>query len=499
MSSIEAYQQLVTRASPVVSDVTKRSFESFPNLYVEDFLMSDTAPGHSRPSSSRGSGHASDERTDTVDSTRRIGVLSTHNSKETKAILNAVRALGHDPVWIRDENFSSWIEDGSVQYSPGVDVLVNRLLVTKSDQPLEDLQLAGLFAEKVPVLNPPAAVQSTLHKYRAGVRLAEAGLPVPDAFFGRAPRAFEDWREYLSERVAHKHTIGTNGRGMSIASSDEPVNPRIDRGQAFVQEFLSTDEERPSDLRLYVVGGRVVGAMRRRAPEGEWRTNVALGGDVEDITDELSERQRRIAVEATDVLGLDIAGVDLMYSNGEWYVLEINATAGFKGLYEATSISPAPHIAALAIERADATVAHSRVSELSSTLDDSVPGCKPPLDERGSVDTVLGYTTRVTVSGNDAAVSTVAKADTGARRTSIDTELAGQVGAGPMVGTTDVRSTGSKATETRPLVDIDIRLNSGWRTVTASITDRSDMQYSVLLGRDVLEAYTLDISRRVEE
>jgi len=84
-------------------------------------------------------------------------------------------------------------------------------------------------------------------------------------------------------------------------------------------------------------------------------------------------------------------------------------------------------------------------------------------------------------------------------RTSIDTDLAGRIGAGPLVGTTDVWSGTGSDTETRPLVDVDLCLNGRWRTVTASITDRSEMTYPVLLGRDVLQAYTLDISQTVEE
>jgi hypothetical protein len=103
------------------------------------------------------------------------------------------------------------------------------------------------------------------------------------------------------------------------------------------------------------------------------------------------------------------------------------------------------------------------------------------------------------VSGSANVFTTIAKADTGARRTCIDTELAGRIGAGPMVGTTEVRSAGADSTETRPLVDVDLRIADGWRTVTVSVADRGDMRYSVLLGRDVLEEYTLDISRRVEE
>jgi hypothetical protein len=249
---------------------------------------------------------------------------------------------------------------------------------------------------------------------------------------------------------------------------------------------------------VYVIGGEIVGAMRRYAPEGDWRTNVALGGEVEGVTDQLGKVPRRLAVEATSVLGLDLAGVDLMPVDGEWYVLEVNATAGFKGLFTATGVSVAPHIASVAIERAGSSVEASEVTDLESTLDDSVPDCKPPLvDERE--DEVLGYTTRVQLSGRDGTERAVAKSDTGAKRTSIDTELAGRIGAGPLVGTTEVRSGPGNGTETRPLVDVDLRLNGQWRTVTASITDRSEMTYPVLLGRDVLEAYTLDISRAVEE
>ncbi|MGQ4554499.1 putative ATP-dependent zinc protease [Halobellus sp. GM3] len=103
------------------------------------------------------------------------------------------------------------------------------------------------------------------------------------------------------------------------------------------------------------------------------------------------------------------------------------------------------------------------------------------------------------LTGRDGAEHAIAKSDTGAERTSIDTDLAGRVGAGPLVGTTRARSGTGSETETRPLVDVELRLNGRWRTVTTSITDRSEMAYPVLLGKDVLEAYTLDISRTAEE
>jgi RimK family alpha-L-glutamate ligase len=431
--------------------------------------------------------------------TQRVGVLSTHNSKETKAILNAVRVLGHEPVWIRDENVTSWIEDGAVQLSPRVDVLVNRMLLTKSDHQLEDLQLAALYEETTPVVNPPQAVANTLHKYRAGTKLAAAGLPEPYAFFGRSPQTFEEWPEYLPDTAAHKHTIGTNGQDMSVISPNEPVSPMINDEHAFVQEFLEDSDDCPSDVRVTVVEEEIVGAMRRDAPDGDWRTNVALGGEVDGVTDELSQEPRRLAKEATDILGLDLAGVDLMPINGEWYILEVNATAGFKGLFSATGVSAAPHIARFAIERAGGSVDTSQVVEIESTLVDSVPDCKPPLIQQQGSDGVLGYTSRIRINGRDGAEQAVAKSDTGAKRTIIVIDLAGRIGARPLVGTTDVRSGTGSDTETPPLVDVDLCLNGRWRTVTASITDRSEMTYPVLLGRDVLEAYTLDISQTVEE
>lgn len=462
--------------------------------------MTSTSPYSSHGDGTTGTDASlSADRSRTTSGTQRIGVLSPHNSKETKSILNAVRVLGHEPVWIRDENVTSWIEDGTVQLSPRVDILINRMLLTKSAEQLEDLQLAALYADTVPVVNSPQAVADTLHKYRAGAKLAAADLPVPDAYFGRSTRTFEGWSEHLPDAAAHKRTIGTNGRKMSVVSPNAPVSPKIGDKQSFVQEFLESSDERPSDVRVYVVGGDIVGAMRRHAPEGDWRTNVALGGEVEGITDELSTEPRRIAREATAVLDLDLAGVDLMPIDGDWYILEVNATAGFKGLFAATGVSPAPYIAQLAIERAGGGVEQSRVPELESTLDDSVPDCKPTLAEERTNGGVLGYTTRIRITGRNGAEQAIAKSDTGAKRTSIDTDLAGRIGAGPLVGTTQVRSGTSSETETRPLVDVDLRLNGRWGTVTASFTDRSELNYPVLLGRDVLESYRIDISQTVEE
>lgn len=429
----------------------------------------------------------------------RVGVLSFHNSKETKAILNAVQALGHDPVWLREENTRSWIEAGDLRFDPDVDVVANRLLMTKSVQPLDDIGIATGYTASRPVLNPPAVVVRALHKYGVAATLTAAGIRVPDAYIAFSHRTINEGNPLTSEKAVHKSAIGTNGDRMAVVGADDVVAPHIARRRAFLQEFIDTGTERPFDVRAYVVGDRVVAAMKRYAPSDEWRTNVAVGGEVEDFTTDLPEEAARLSREAADVLDLDYAGVDLLCRDDAWYVLEVNVTAGFKGLFEATGISPAPYIAALAIERGGGGVDSDRVTSLAAVLDDSVPECKPSLDPEPEERTTIGYTERVTVSAGQRAVDVVAKSDTGAGRTSIDFDVAAEIGAGPIVGTVHVKSGSRAGRQKRPLVEIDLKIGNRWQTVTASIENRNHMTYPVLLGRDVLDGRHVDVTKRERE
>jgi RimK family alpha-L-glutamate ligase len=429
----------------------------------------------------------------------RVGVLSFHNSKETKAICNAVRALGHQPVWLREENTRTWMENGTLHFDPDVDIVANRLLTTKASQPLDDLGVATSYAAARPVLNAPETVMRAMHKYGAAATLAAAGLPVPDAYMAFAHQTINNGDHPVDGRTVHKPAIGTNGDRMELVDVNEAVSPQIARRRAFLQQFLDTEAERPFDVRVYVVDDHIVGAMKRYAPADEWRTNVALGGDVEGISDDLPEDAARLATEATTVLDLDYAGVDLLRRDDTWYVLEVNATAGFKGFFEATGMSPAPYIARLAIERAEGRVESERVAELATTLDDSVPDCKPSIDSKPASPETVGYTEHVAVSGGRKIEYAVAKSDTGAQRTSIDIDLAAAIGAGPIVDTTRVKSGTRNGRQKRPLVDLEVKLGNRWHSTTASIEDRSHMSYPVLLGRDVLRGYHVDIEQRVAE
>jgi RimK family alpha-L-glutamate ligase len=440
-----------------------------------------------------------------------VGVLSFHNSKESKAILNAVEALGHGTEWLREENVVFRIEGDVASLEPDVDVVANRLLLSNTDQPTEELGIARTLAALRPMLNPPDATARAAHKTAAaavlsatsgtGVEATEGAIRLPRTLLALSGDRLNRLREEFGPEAVYKTAIGTHGGGAWKVDTSETLTAKVGRRRAFLQELVGReDDERPRDLRVYVVGGEVVGAMYRVAAEGDWRTNVARGGTVEDATEDLPADAERQALRSAEVIGLDYAGVDLIEGEDGWYVLEVNPTAGFKGLYRATGRSPAPHIARLAVERAGGTVDDDRVRELTATLDDSTPSCKPtPESEAFDEPVVLGFTERVVVSGTSGTRTVVGKSDTGAARTSIDLQLAAEIGAGPIHTVSRVRSGSSTESRPRPVVDLVVGIAGTQHTVEANVEDRSHMSHPLLLGRDVLRHYHLDISRRVDD
>jgi len=118
--------------------------------------------------------------------------------------------------------------------------------------------------------------------------------------------------------------------------------------QILLQEFVA--ESRGSDIRALVVGERVVGAMRRAAKSGEFRSNLHRGGAGTALT--LSRDYEEAAVQAARVLGLDVAGVDLLESADGPKVMEVNSSPGFEGLERATGLDVAGAIVEEAVKKA---------------------------------------------------------------------------------------------------------------------------------------------------
>jgi len=435
-----------------------------------------------------------------TDDTPTVGVLGLHVSKESKAILNAAEDLGYDTAWLRRENTTISVEDGPITFEPEADIVVNRLLLSASAHPAEDLGLAQVFQALRPMLNGPQAVLRATHKFATAAVLAEEGLPVPDALLALAIDRLNEGRERFGDRAVYKTAIGTHGGGTWRVDLETPVNPQVGDRQAFLQRYLDQRGERQRDVRVYVVGDRIVGAMYRDAQEGEWRTNVALGAEVSDATDDLPAEAGDIARRAAEAVGLDYAGVDLISDGERWYVLEVNPTAGFRGLFAATGVSPAPYIVQLAVERLGETIDEEAVATIANRLDDSRPACTPPKKRSPPTDpVVVGFVEEVVVSGTRGSRMVRAKSDTGADRTSIDAQLAADVGTGPIKDVVRVKSGSAQGGRSRPLVDVVVGVGGRQHTVTASVEDRNHMTYPLLLGRDILQHYHVDVTRRVDE
>jgi ribosomal protein S6--L-glutamate ligase len=178
-------------------------------------------------------------------------------------------------------------------------------------------------------------------KYLTTARLAAAGLPVPATVACQdADSALEAFTA-LGEDVVVKPVFGSEGRGM-LRISDAELAWRtfrtLERTQAVL--YLQRYVRHPGwDLRVFVLAGRVLAAMRRYARAG-WRTNVAQGGLAEPVP--LGPEVEALARRAAEVLGADAAGVDLIQGPaGEWYVLEVNAVPGWRALAPVTGIDVA--------------------------------------------------------------------------------------------------------------------------------------------------------------
>jgi ribosomal protein S6--L-glutamate ligase len=206
---------------------------------------------------------------------------------------------------------------------------------------LRQFELMGSFTP-----NSSDAIARARDKLRSHQLLAAQGIGLPVTVFGDNP---DDTVDLLSMLGPPPHVIklneGTQGAGVMLTEKPSASRSVVEalRGlyaNFLVQEFIA--EAKGADLRCFVVGGEVVGAMRRQAPKGDFRSNLHRGGSARAVR--VSQAEQATAVRAASVLGLGVAGVDLIRSRRGPLVLEVNSSPGLEGIEAATGIDIAGRV-----------------------------------------------------------------------------------------------------------------------------------------------------------
>lgn len=272
-----------------------------------------------------------------------VVVLSRKRSLySTRRLVEAIKQRGHRPLVLDTLRCNMVLVPGQPRMLyrgadiKGVDVVIPRIGASITGYGLAVVK--HLETMGVPVLNGATAIAQSRDKLRALQLLCREGLDVPRTVMAHDRSSVRTLvQEVGGLPVIIKLLRGTQGVGVMIAHTLQEVqtisNTFWDLGQEVVlQEFVT--ESKGRDVRALVVGDQVVGAMQRRAKKGEFRSNLHRGGEGKPV--ELPPTYTDVAVRAARLLGLDIAGVDMLEGHHGPRLMELNSSPGFEGLEQAT-------------------------------------------------------------------------------------------------------------------------------------------------------------------
>ena len=281
----------------------------------------------------------------------KLAILS-RNSKlySTRRLVEAARQRGHtvrvlDPLRcymrIASSGFQLHYKGRSLA---GYDAVIPRIgasITRYGTAVLRQFELMGTYTP-----NPSGAILRARDKLRAHQLLAAQGIDLPVTVFGDNP---DDTSDLLSMLGPPPHVIklneGAQGAGVMLTEKPSASRSVVEalRGlyaSFVVQEFIG--EADGADLRCFVVGDEVVASMRRQAPEGDFRSNLHRGGTALHVA--ATDEERVVAVRAARVLGLGVAGVDLIRARRGPLVLEVNSTPGLEGIEAVCGVDVAGRI-----------------------------------------------------------------------------------------------------------------------------------------------------------
>ena len=281
-----------------------------------------------------------------------IGLLSVSmNVYSTKRIAEEAENLGHYIELIDHTKCSVKLGSGKPRIylqneniTDAFDAIIPRIgaKVTRHGAAIvKQFEMNGIFSTAKSL-----SITRARNKVRTLQILSRKHIPIPETLFAINPDDIEDQIELLGgPPVIIKLQEGTQGLGVILAESKKSAKSIIDTfykmdTSILLQKYI--EESNGEDIRIFVVGSKIIASMKRTSAIGEFRSNVHRGGFTEAI--EPTAKERFIALNATKYLGLGVAGVDLIRSKKGPLLIEVNASPGLQGIEGATGVNIAKEI-----------------------------------------------------------------------------------------------------------------------------------------------------------
>ena len=273
----------------------------------------------------------------------KIGILSTNSRLySTRRLFEAGKERGHNMSIINHKrcymNITSHrpgihLKGEAIE---GMDAIIPRIGASVSfygAAVVRQFEMMGVYS-----VNESVAITRSRDKLRASQLMARKGIGLPVTGFANSPDDTDDLLEFVGGApVVIKLLEGTQGVGVVLAETKKAAESVIEafrglKANFMVQEFIK--EAGGADIRCLVIGDKVVASMKRQGREGEFRSNLHRGGSASLIR--ITPEERSTAVRSAKVMGLNVAGVDLLRSNHGPVVMEVNSSPGLEGIENAT-------------------------------------------------------------------------------------------------------------------------------------------------------------------
>ena len=269
----------------------------------------------------------------------KIAILSNGNGNySTKRLKEEAIARGHEVKVIKYRDCYASIEQDkpTVSYRgedlAKFDAIIPRIAANMTRYGtaiVRQLEMQGVYT-----VSSSIAINRSRDKLRSLQLLARSGVGIPKTIVSRNSTDIDDLIDKVGGTpVIIKLARGTHGNGVVLAESKKAAKSVLqalylsneDGTNILLQEFV--EESAGTDIRAFVVGGRVVASMKRQSLDDDFRSNLHKGG--EGTVVKLTEQEKKMAIKAAKAMGLNVAGVDLMRSARGPLVLEVNSSPGF--------------------------------------------------------------------------------------------------------------------------------------------------------------------------